>query len=734
MDKPVEILKGTLKRIRFASENGEFAVCELDVPESIVPVTIVGNILATQPGEMVEVVGRWQDNPRFGRQFTIERIQTVLPTTREGIEKYLSSGLIEGIGPVLAGRIVAHFGQDALDIIDAEPDRIKEVAGIGKVRAERIIGAWQESRLTRNIMVFLRSHNISDTLASKIFKQYGPQAVDTILQNPYRLAEDIHGIGFRTADAIAQKAGMSTRAMERLRAGILHCLANAHSDGHMYLPLPVLLEQASALLNVSSELLAEAVESLRFERRIVVEPLGDSTSENNAPAVFRAAAYHVEVDTARHMRRLIDAPTLLTFGDVAETLAPIAAAMGFQLAPAQHDAIVSTFQHKVSVITGGPGTGKTTIIRAVCRLAEKLGFRIALAAPTGRASRRLGEAAELEAQTVHRLLEYSFKAGGFQFNEGNPLDVDLLIVDEASMLDTYLLSAIVRALPDPASLLLVGDIDQLPSVGPGNVLGDIIDSQQVGVVRLTEIFRQAEQSAIVVNAHRINRGQMPVVPTRAPGELVDFYTINADNPLQAQERIIELVTSRIPNAFQFDALNDIQILSPMHKGDVGCAMLNTVLQAQFHPGADQLERGQHLWKVGDKVMQTRNNYEQDVFNGDIGRIIAIHHDEKNVLVRFDDRTVTYPFTDLDELTLAYAITVHKSQGSEYPVVIIPMVTQHFILLQRNLLYTALTRARKLAIIVGTEEAVSIAIKNNRALSRYTRLSERLRENASPTPP
>ncbi len=730
VDKPAEIIKGTLKRVRFASENGEFAVCDLDVPEMIVPVTLVGNILATQPGEMVEVVGKWTENAKFGRQFTIERIQTVLPTTREGIEKYLSSGLIEGIGPVLAGRIVAHFGDEALDIIDAEPARIKEVSGIGKVRAERIIDAWQEGRLTRNIMVFLRSHNISANLASKIFKQYGAQAVDTIMQNPYRLAEDIHGIGFRTADAIAQKAGMDTRAMERLRAGILHCLASAHSDGHMYLPLPILLDQASQLLGVSVELLGDAIEALRFERRVIVEPLGGSETET-APAVFRAPAYNVEVDTARHLRRLIDAPTLLTFGDVRDTLTPIADAMGFELAPAQREAILATFQHKVSVITGGPGTGKTTIIRAVCRVAEKLGFRIALAAPTGRASRRLGEAAELEAQTVHRLLEYSFKAGGFQFNEGNPLDVDLLIIDEASMLDTYLLSAIVRALPDPASLLLVGDIDQLPSVGPGNVLGDVIDSQQVGVVRLTEIFRQAEQSAIVVNAHRINQGEMPVVPNRKPGELVDFYTITADTPIQAQQRILELVTDRIPNAFQFDALNDIQILSPMHKGDVGCAMLNRVLQAHFHQGAEQLERGQQLWKVGDKVMQTRNNYEQDVFNGDIGRITAIHHDQKNVLVRFDERIVTYPFAELDELTLAYAITVHKSQGSEYPVVVIPMVTQHFVLLQRNLLYTALTRARKLAILVGTEEAVGIAVKNNRALSRYTRLSERLQSSPSP---
>ena len=717
-----ELIKGTLSRIRFQSDNGEFAVCELELRNGQA-VTMVGNILSARPGESVEVSGRWQNDARYGRQFAIDSIRPVPPTTREGIEKYLSSGFVEGIGPVLAERIVDHFGEDTLDILDDDPGRITEVEGIGKVRGERIMDAWAEQRQVRSVMVFLQSNGVSPGFAVKIWKQYGERSVQIVRENPYKLAEDIYGIGFRTADAIALEAGLERDSLARLRAGILYCLRQAHSDGHMYLPLGELKHRAVEILGVPEDMLGGAVADLTQDERITVEPLGNEA----APAVFRAPAYRAELGAARHLGQLTGAEHWLTFSDLGDKLANIEREMGVELAQAQKQAALAVFEHKTVVVTGGPGTGKTTIIRAVVTLAQKLNRRVNLAAPTGRAAKRMTEATGRDASTVHRLLEFTPAEGGFKYNEERPLDVDLLIVDEASMIDTYLLHAIVRALPESTALLLVGDVDQLPSVGPGNVLGDIIDSDTVSVVRLTEVFRQAEQSTIVTNAHRINRGQMPMAPSRSQGELVDFYTISAESPAQAQEKILELVSDRIPNAFGYDAIDEVQILSPMHKGDVGCSALNRRLQERFNPGADVLERGSKKWKVGDKVMQIRNNYELDVFNGDIGQISLIDRDDETVWVSFDGRRVTYDFTDLDQLLLAYAITVHKSQGSEYDAVVLPVLTQHYVMLQRNLLYTAVTRAKKLVVVVGSEKAVGIAVRNNRSQLRYTRLDERLRE-------
>ncbi|WP_222615259.1 SF1B family DNA helicase RecD2 [Persicimonas caeni] len=719
-----EMIKGTLSKIRFESDNGEFAVCELEMSSGR-KVTIVGNIMSSRPGETVEVNGQWQNDARYGRQFAIDAIRPVPPTTREGIEKYLSSGFVEGIGPVLAERIVDHFGEDTLDLLDENPERITEVDGIGKVRAKRIMSAWAEQRQVRSVMVFLQSHGVSPGFAVKIWKQYAERSIRIVRENPYKLAEDIHGIGFKTADAIALEAGLEKDSLARLRAGLLYCLREAHSDGHMYLPLGELKHRAVEILGVPDDMLGAAVADLAQDERIVTEPLGDG----RPPAVFRAPAYRAELGAARHLGQLVRAEHWLTFSDLDDKLADIERSMGVELARAQKQAALAIFEHKTVVVTGGPGTGKTTIIRAVVTLAEQLDRHVKLAAPTGRAAKRMNEATGRDASTVHRLLEFTPKEGGFKYNEERPLDVDLLIVDEASMIDTYLLHAIVRALPESTALLLVGDVDQLPSVGPGNVLGDIIDSDTVEVVRLTEVFRQAEQSAIVTNAHRINAGQMPVVPQRKAGELVDFYTIAAKSPQEAQEKIIELVSDRVPNAFGYDPIDEVQILSPMHKGDVGCSALNRKLQARFNPGADALERGSKKWKVGDKVMQIRNNYELEVFNGDIGQISLINRDDDTVWVNFDGRRVTYDFTDLDELVLAYAITVHKSQGSEYAAVILPVLTQHYVMLQRNLLYTAVTRAKKLVVVVGSEKAVGIAVRNNRSQLRYTRLDERLREIA-----
>jgi exodeoxyribonuclease V alpha subunit len=716
------MLSGTLSRIRFESDNGEFAVCELE-RSSGATVTLVGNILSARPGETVEVSGQWQRDPRYGRQFAIETIRPVPPTTREGIVKYLSSGFVEGIGPVLAERIVDHFGERTLELLDESPERITEVEGIGEVRGGRIMSAWSEQRQVRSVMVFLQSHGVSPAFAVKIWKAYGDRSVQIVREDPYKLAEEIHGIGFRTADKIALEAGLERDSVARLRAGLLYCLRRAHSEGHMYLPLGELKRRAVELLEVPEGMLGGPVESLTHDERIVIEPL----EAGRDPAVFRTPAYRAELGAARHLSGLLAAGHWLTFSDLDHKLEAIERSMGVELARAQRQAALAVFDHKVVVITGGPGTGKTTIIRAVVSLADQLDRRVALAAPTGRAAKRMSEATGRDAQTVHRLLEFTPAEGGFKYNEQRQLDVDLLVVDEASMLDTYLLHAIVRALPESAALMLVGDVDQLPSVGPGDVLGDIIDSHTIEVVRLTEVFRQAEQSAIVTNAHRINAGQMPVVPRQRADELVDFYTITADSPQRAQEIIVELVGERIPKAFGYDPIDGVQILSPMHRGEVGCARLNERLQAEFNPGAKVLERGSKRWKVGDKVMQIRNNYELDVFNGDIGKITLIDTDEDIVWVDFDGRRVVYPFTDLDQLVLAYAITVHKSQGSEYPAVVLPMLTQHYVMLQRNLLYTAITRARELVIVVGTEKAVGIAVRNDRSQHRYTRLADRLRE-------
>lgn len=714
-----ERLTGVLARIRFASDDGQFSVCELEVEDRALPVTVVGNILSTRVGESVEVVGSWKVDPRYGRQFSIASIQTVLPATADGIEKYLSSGLMEGIGPTLARRIVEHFGEKTLEIIDHRPARIREVEGIGKKRAAQIIESWEEGRLIHGIMVFLRSHGVSAALSVKIYRTFGSAAVDIIRRNPFRLVEEIRGVGFQTADQIARHVGIDEDSPERLRAGVLHVLRSAHDDGHVFLPRSQVEEKARELLGPKVGSLDDIFHSLRQDHRIVVED----------EAVYSIPAHTAEVGAADHLRRLLGGAgtlDLLPGRDVKGELAEIESGLGMELASAQRQAILSVFEHPLAVVTGGPGTGKTTIVQAICKLGDKLDRRVALAAPTGRAARRLSEATGRPGVTIHRLLEFSFQAGGFQFDESRPLDVDILVIDEASMIDVYLLYSLARAMPSGASLILVGDIDQLPSVGPGQVLSDLIDSQVASVVYLTEIFRQAEASTIVVNAHRINSGKMPITPMRKEDQLVDFYTINASDPELARQRIVELATSRIPEAFGFDPHLDIQILSPMYRGAVGCDELNQVLQNIFCGDQPHLKRGKRSYHLGDRVMQTTNNYDEDVFNGDIGRVIKVDKKSNELVVDFDGREVTYTATDLDQLTLAYAITVHKSQGSEYPVVIIPVTTQHFVMLQRNLLYTAVTRGRELVILVGTERAVEIAVGNARASARYSRLNERLR--------
>lgn len=717
--KPVT-LRGELARVRFQSDDGDFAVAEVDLSDGR-RVTVVGSLLGSQLGQQVEVTGVWQTHPRFGTQLALQTIHPVVPTTPEAIERYLSSGLIEGIGPVLAERIVAHFGENTLEILDENPYRITEVPGIGGKRAEAIIGAWTEQRSIRSVMVFLHAHGISPTFASRIWKQYGTRAIEVIQTNPYRLADDIHGIGFKKADDIAREAGIGRDAPQRIAAGLLYAVQEAHGEGHMFVPRAELFKQASQLLGIAADSMDSALDRLADDGRVVIE-LPISAPD---PLIYRAGAYEAEVEAARHLRRLDASTRRFQIRSVEHQLSVCEQRLGFELAPAQREAVRAAWLNKVSVITGGPGTGKTTIVRAVVALGAALDQRIGLCAPTGRAAKRLSEATGRDASTAHRLLEYSAKEGGFVRNADNPLDVDMLIVDEASMLDTYLLAAVAAAVPNHAALLLVGDVDQLPSVGPGNVLSDIIASGAIAVVRLTEIFRQARESNIIVNAHRINAGQMPKLPERADGELADFYFIPTDSPAVAQDRVVQLVTERIPNAFGMDPMTEVQVLAPMHRGEVGTQALNERLQAHFSAGQRELRRGNTLWRVGDKVMQTRNNYDHDIFNGDLGRIVEINTHTRHVGVRFDQRTVSLEFGDLDDMALAYAITVHKAQGSEYRGVVIPLLPQHHVMLQRNLLYTAVTRASQLVIIVGSPRALETAIRNNTAQRRHSRLDARL---------
>ena len=726
-------IRGQLSRVRFVSEDGAFAVCDLNCDAYPLPVTMVGNILGAQPGESLEVSGRFVIDARFGRQLKIEHLRATLPASRQGIERYLGGGLIDGIGPVLAGRIVERFGQRTLDVLDVEPEQLLEVEGIGSARLERIASAWGAQKSVRDVMIFLQMHSISTVFAEKIYKLYGERAAEIVREDPYRLAEDVRGIGFRKADAIALSGGLELDALQRLSAGVLFALREARLEGHMYLPMDLLLAKASALLGLSSEEgLGDAVEALRCEEKLVLEP---SLEQGEATAVWRRASWRVEAGLARHLLRLIEeggaAPGLLERLQSGEgALRSAEREMSVTLAPLQREAVREAWRERVVVITGGPGTGKTTIVRALVAVGHQRGARLALAAPTGRAAKRLQEATGEPAKTLHRLLEYGFQSG-FQIDEQEPLELDALIIDEASMVDTALMLAAARALPSGARLILVGDVDQLPSVGPGNVLRDVIASGRAGVVRLTQIFRQDERSHIVLNAHRINRGEMPLVPARQGDELVDFYAIEASSPAEAQQRVVQLIGERIPHAFGLNPMSEVQVISPMHRGEVGCARLNELLQETLNGSeqalAGELVRASRRFRPGDKVMQRRNNYEQDVYNGDVGLIERIDHEAKEIVVCYEEgRQATYGFEDLEEIALAYAITAHKSQGSEYRAVVLALTTQHYVMLQRNLIYTAITRAKELVIVVGGHRAMAIAVSRDGSRRRFTRLCERLR--------
>lgn len=723
----METIYGYVERITFSNEETGFVVARIREKGKQGLTTIVGNMAGVSPGESLRASGRWVNNSKFGEQFQVERYQTVVPATVNGIEKYLGSGLIKGVGPVIAKRIVKLFGVDTLDVIENSPEQLSRVEGIGARRIEMIANAWKEQKEIKEIMIFLQGHGVSANYSAKIFKQYGSDSIGVVKENPYRLAADIHGIGFVTADRIAHNMGMDPNSLVRAKEGVIYTLNELTGEGHVYYPYEPLVDRSAELLQVDREIVLQAMAGLFEEQRIVLEdlntPEGDFIANNKA--VYLPPFYTAETGLAKRLLFLKEEPSVIQPVNCEKAVSRIEKNLGIMLADKQREAVISSVGNKVTVITGGPGTGKTTIIRALTGVFQEMGLSVLLAAPTGRAAKRMQEATGQEARTIHRLLEYSRQKGGFQRDRDNPLEADVVILDEVSMVDIILMYHLVKAVPDHAVLVLVGDINQLPSVGPGTVFKDIINSGRFTTVTLTEIFRQARESKIIVNAHLINEGVFPDVANPPAGETADFYFIKEDNPVIALKKIMKLCGERIPVHFGYDPVKDIQVLTPMHRGELGVSALNEKLQELLNPGGDKLVKGQKTFKTNDKVMQIVNNYDKDVFNGDIGRVVAVDREEQELSVEFDERVLTYSYSELDELVLAYAVSIHKSQGSEYPVVVMPVTTQHYILLQRNLVYTGITRGKKLVILVGSKKALSIAIRNNKPDSRHTRLRERL---------
>ncbi|HBF33592.1 TPA: ATP-dependent RecD-like DNA helicase [Candidatus Sumerlaeota bacterium] len=732
-------MRGSLLRFTFHNAENGFAIARFqeDLPPgekraaAAPDIVVTGLLPGVQPGEALELRGQWIQNPTWGWQFAIEAHSAVPPTTALGIQAVLGSGLIAGIGPEYARRIVDVFGDRTLDILKNDPERLREVEHIGPIRMEKIREGWEEHQAVAEILSFLHSYGMSSNLALRIYKVYGNDAVHKLRDNPYRLAMDIRGMGFAGADKIARAAGIAVDAPERIQAGVVHLLEEAAGKGHSFYPFDTLSEEALELLGIDdAAMVRQAVVALckqnagPYGPHVVAEKLPEGDK-----AVYLKRLHKAETSTAEHLLGLLSTGKSLRKMDPAEEARQYELDTKFELAPKQREAVEMALRGGVTILTGGPGTGKTTTVRAIIHALRKHEVPLMLAAPTGRAAKRLSETTRLDATTIHRLLKYDPKKNTFTYNELCPLPIDYLIVDEASMLDISLMQKLLQALPSAASLLLVGDVDQLPSVGAGNVLRDLIDSGRLPVVRLDTIFRQARQSLIVMNAHRINQGEFPMlIPAEETdkGRKPDFVFVEREDPEAAVEAIEKMVSERIPKAYHLDPIQDVQIITPMHRGALGAANLNQRMQAILNKDPRTLTRNGWELRVGDKVMQTENDYDKDVFNGDIGVVHAIDPSDHIVRVRFDRRIVEYPYADLDSLTLSYAITVHKSQGSEYPAVVIPVHTQHFVMLQRNLIYTAITRGKKLVVLVGTKKAIFLALKNAKITERYSGLKQRLK--------
>lgn len=744
----MEHLTGSVERVTYYNPENGYSVIRLRPDRARTPgvnreglVTVTGNLPELAPGENLTLSGKWTTHPSYGMQFQAEMVTQSLPATVAGIRRYLGSGLVKGIGPKLAERIVAHFGTETLDVIEEQVERLREVPDIGPKRARMIAAAWQEQKQVKEIMLFLHSHGVSTNLAIKIYKQYGDEALAVVQSDPYRLARDIWGVGFKTADRIARAMGLPPDHPSRVEAGLVFVLNEMTNDGHVYAPRELLTRRAAELLEVDPELIPPALERLSVDDRIrqeILPFLGDEGGASGQPAVaepqdlygqpavYLTPLYFGETGLAERLNALASAlPSRLS------DLPPSFIKLDRSLSPEQAHAIRTALSHPVSILTGGPGTGKTTCLKALIAVLETARKTYALASPTGRAAKRLSEATGRPASTLHRLL--GFKPGsGFNHNAENPLPVDLLVVDEASMLDMLLANQVLKALEPGTHLVLVGDVDQLPSVGAGDVLRDVIASGLAPVTRLSVIFRQAAGSYIITNAHRINSGQFPAFPTAEelaenPG---DFFLFPAENAEDAAQWVQEVVCERIPRKFGLHPRDHIQVLAPMYRGPAGVHALNARLQEVLNPPAplkpERTLYGQ-TFRQGDKVMQTQNNYDKEVFNGDMGFVAAFDPINHNLTVDFEGRLVVYDWSEADQLVLAYAVSVHKAQGSEFPAVVIPLVTQHYMMLQRNLLYTAVTRAKRLCVLVGSRRAISIAVRNNEVAQRYTALGWRLKK-------
>lgn len=707
----MEQLSGVVERITFANEENGFNVIKIRSRGFDELVTVVGNLGVVNVGSVLEFKGDWKNDSKFGKQFVASEFRESLPATVAGIEKYLGSGLVKGIGPVFAKRIVSHFKEKTLEIIEESPDRLLEVAGIGSKRVDVVKKAWIEQKEIKNVMLFLQSHGVSTAYSVKIYKTYGDKSIDVVRENPYKLADDIWGIGFKTADTIAQKLGIKADSPARIRSGVIYTLNSLSEEGHCFSLRWELLIRSAEILEVEKELIEAVLDKMIVDKDVFCED----------EAIFPTFLYYSEVGVSEKIKKIVSNQKSFS-ADIDSVIEKIQNESGIRYDPIQVEAVKQAVISRFMVLTGGPGTGKTTTTLAIIRVFDAIGVKVLLAAPTGRAAKRMSEATGMEAKTIHRLLEYK-PSEGYKKNEDAPLDCDVLIVDESSMIDLVLMYNLLKAVAENTCVIMVGDVDQLPSVGPGNVLKDIISSGSVPVVSLRTIFRQAQGSMIVVNAHKINQGQMPILKNSKDN---DFFFIEEENPAKIIDNIKELCQKRLPGHYKADAFNDIQVLCPMQRGELGARNINAILQEALNPHALSIKYGGVTYKCRDKVMQIKNNYDKNVFNGDIGRIVDIDLEDRSVLISFDGNDVPYDVTELDEIVLAYATTVHKSQGSEYKIVVAPVSVQHYVMLQRNLLYTMITRAKKTIVLVGTKKALAMAVRNDKIAMRNTMLSKRLK--------